>query len=146
MKLEKYNISSSDTRIEFQFVSTGKKGDIVKVVQYSPTGLPGVYNLAFGDKDPKTGEISDTVISDNGDSQKVLATVSETALMFLDSHPSCQIFATGLTKARTRLYQRGIANNLEVISQTFEIKGLIGVNWHVFKKGVNYDAFLINKK
>lgn len=34
-----------------------------------------LYNLAFGDKNPLTGEIDDKIVTDNGDSEKVLATV-----------------------------------------------------------------------
>lgn len=33
------------------------------------------WNLGFGDLDEKTGNISDSVVSDNGDGRKVLATV-----------------------------------------------------------------------
>lgn len=146
MKLEHYTISASDTMIEFEFISIGTKGNIIKVVQYSPTGILDTYNLAFGDKDPNTGNITDNVISDNGDSQKVLATVAKTAIMFLKKYPHRQIFATGLTLSRTRLYQRGIANNLEEIRQALEIKGLIGHRWYAFEKGVNYEAFLVKKK
>ena len=146
VKLERYNVLASETMIEFEFGSKGTKGNIVKVVQYSPTGLPGVYNMAFGDRDTKTGEVFDTVVSDNGDSQKVLATVAETALMFMKKHTHSQIFATGFSVSRTRLYQRGIANNLEEISQILDVKGLIGLEWFPFERGVNYDAFLINKR
>ncbi len=44
-------------------------------------------NLGFGDKDLQTGEVDDTVISDNGDSQKVLATVAATVYAFTDKYP-----------------------------------------------------------
>ncbi|MBX7094541.1 MAG: hypothetical protein K1X56_07475 [Flavobacteriales bacterium] len=124
MKLERYNIHASEAMIEFEFISSGIKGDIVKVVQYSPTGILNTYNLAFGDKAPETGEISDSVVTDNGDSQKVLATVAETTLMFLKKHPKAQVFAIGLSASRTRLYQRGIANNLEEINEMLDVKGV----------------------
>ncbi|MFY7789008.1 MAG: DUF6934 family protein [Thermoflexibacteraceae bacterium] len=35
-------------------------------------------NLGFGDKHPITGEIDDLAVTDNGDSEKVLATVAAT--------------------------------------------------------------------
>jgi hypothetical protein len=63
-----------------------------------------LYNLAFGDKDHSTGEIDDKVISNNGDSEKVLATVVATVYAFTDKYPETWIYATGSTKARTRLY------------------------------------------
>ncbi|GLU56938.1 DUF6934 family protein [Dyadobacter frigoris] len=75
MKLPKYPLASSDKMMTFQFVSDGNKGLIHKLVKYQPTNLKGLYNLAFGDKDLETGEIDDKVISNNGDSEKILATV-----------------------------------------------------------------------
>jgi len=146
VNLERYNIKASTVLMEFEFVSVGKKGEIIKVVQYSPTGIPNIYNLAFGDKDLKTGNISDSVISDNGDSQKVLATVAQTIIKFTELYISSRIIAVGISKSRTRLYQIGIANNLTEINKTFVVYGLMNEQWHVFQKGINYDAFLVRKK
>src|ERR1035437_6306545 len=129
MNIERYNIKASTSLMEFEFISDGKKGEIIKVVQYSPTGIPNIYNLGFGDKDLGTGEISDSVISDNGDSQKVLGTVSGTVLKFMEHHPHSQIIAVGTSKSRTRLYQIGISNNIEEITKTFDIYGFIGGKW-----------------
>ena len=87
MKLPKYPLASSDKMMTFEFVSEGKNGLIHKIVKYQPTNLKGLYNLAFGDKDLKTGEIDDKVISNNGDSEKVLATVVSTVYAFTDKYP-----------------------------------------------------------
>ena len=46
--------------------------------------MKDVYNIAFGDKDNTTGNIDDTIISNNGDSEKVLATVAATVYAFID--------------------------------------------------------------
>lgn len=70
----------------------------------------GVYNLAFGDKDPVTGEIGDRVVSNNGDIEKALATVAGAVFAFLDQHSEAWIFAAGSTSSRTRLYRMGITN------------------------------------
>jgi hypothetical protein len=40
----------------------------------------------------------------------------------------------------------GISNNLEEISEDFEIQGYIDQEWSRFRKGVNYEAFLIKRK
>ena len=96
----------------FEFISEGPKGNITKIVQYSETNLKGFYNLGFGDKNEKSGEIIDDIITNNSDSQKVLATVSSTVYAFTDKYADSWIYATGLTKARTRLYRMGITNNL----------------------------------
>ncbi len=62
-------------------------------MQYSETNLKDYYNLGFGDKDEKTGEISDLVITNNGDSQQVLATVASTVYAFTDKNPTAWITA-----------------------------------------------------
>ena len=74
MKLPKYQLSSSDKLLTFEFISEGNKGMIHKIVKYQATHYKNIYNLAFGDKDYSTGDIDDTTISNNGDSEKVLAT------------------------------------------------------------------------
>ena len=65
MNLPKYPLASSDKLTTFEFISEGPKGLIYKLVQFHPTNLKDVYNLSFGDKDHTTGNIDDTVISNN---------------------------------------------------------------------------------
>ncbi len=130
----------------FEFESIGKKGAIEKVVQFSHTGLPDTYNLGLGDKDVRSGRIDDDVISDNGDSKKVLATVARAVIRFFEQNTSCQIIAIEGTKSRTKLCQIGISNNLEEITKNFIIYGLKDRKWQVFERGQNYEAFLIKEK
>jgi hypothetical protein len=130
----------------FEFVSDGPKGAVTKVVRYSETNLKDVFNLGFGDRDRKTGNINDLNITNNGDSQKVLATVAATLYVFTDNYPEATVVATGSTLARTRLYRMGITTNLEAIEQDFNIFGLSNVIWEPFRKGIKYDAFLVRRK
>lgn len=146
MKLPKYPLASSDKMMTFEFVSEGKKGLIHKIVKYQPTNLKGLYNLAFGDKDPKTGGIDDKVISNNGDSEKVLATVVATVYAFTDKYPDIWVYATGSTKARTRLYRMGISKFLEEVMEDFEILGELNEDWEAFKTDVEYEGFFGQKK
>jgi hypothetical protein len=146
MKLPKYPLASSDKMMTFEFVSEGKKGLIHKLVKFQPTNLKGLYNLAFGDKDIETGEIDDKVISNNGDSEKVLATVVATVYAFTDKYPDAWVYATGSTKARTRLYRMGISRFLNEINEDFEILGEISDNWESFKLDVEYEGFLVRRK
>ena len=132
--------------LTFEFVSEGKKGLIIKLVQYKPTNLKDIYNLAFGDKDQKTGDIDDLVISNNGDSEKVLATVIATVYAFTDKYPDAWIYATGSTKARTRLYWMGITKYLSEVKIDFDILGENNEDWDTFKSNVEYDGFLIRRK
>ena len=75
MKLPRYELQAEDSLAVFEFTSEGIKGSIEKLIKFSETTLNRFYNLAFGDKDLETGEINDKVVSNNGDSDKVLATV-----------------------------------------------------------------------
>ncbi len=146
MKNEKYNTKALPSLMEFEFISSGPNGKIIKVIQYTPTNIPNIYNLGFGDKNNNTGEISDSVTSNNGDREKVLSTVAFTTLEFLNKYPNYSVLAIGLTPARTRLYQIGIMKNLTEINEELSILGLNNDNWIPLNKGVNFDAFLASKK
>jgi len=103
----------------FEFTSEGPKGIIHKLVKFQPTNLKNVYNLVFGDKDPFTGNIDDTVISNNKDSEKVLASVVSTVYAFTDKFPDAWIYAIGSTKSRTRLYRMGISKFFSEVQRRF---------------------------
>ena len=143
---EIYELVTESDVMNFQFTSIGPKGHIPKLVMYSKTPTKGIYNLGFGDRDPLTGKIDDTVVTDNKDSQKVLATVASTVYQFVKKYPRAWIGAVGSTKARTRLYQIGISNNLEAITTDFVVLGSKNGEWELFEKNVTYDAFLITRK
>ena len=87
MKLERYELKAGENLTTFEFVSEGPKGNIPKLIQFSPTNLKDLYNLAFGDKDLNSGEIDDLTISNNADSEKILATVVAAVYAFTDKNP-----------------------------------------------------------
>ena len=105
MKIAKYQLTAGYELLSYEFISEGPKGQIPKRIQFTLVNRQGVYNLAFGDKDPETGEIDGKVVSNNADSERVLATVVSAVFAFLDKHPDAWVFASGSTAARTRLYQ-----------------------------------------
>ena len=146
MKQDKYQLKSSKSLTVFEFVSEGSKGKIKKIVQLSETNLKDFYNLGFGDKNENSEEIDDTIITNNGDSQKVLATVAATVYAFTEKNPNAWIYATGSNKVRTRLYRIGITNYIKEIKKDFEIYGLKEDKWAEFKSGVEYAAFLVKRK
>ncbi len=146
MKLDKYPVTIGSTAMVYEFVSEGINGKIFKLVIYSETHLHNFYNLGFGDKDEISGNIDDAIITNNGDSEVVLTTVASTLYIFTDTFPDAMVFASGNTRARTRLYRIGITNNLEMIEKDFEVFGLEGDAWYPFKKGVEYEAFLAKRK
>ena len=146
MKLERYELKSGEELEVFEFVSVGNKGRIIKLVQYTPTNYKDLYNLGFGDKNAQTGEIDDNIISNNGDSEKVLATVVSTLFAFTNKHQNAMIYATGSSKSRTRLYRMGITKYLSEIENDFVIYGETEIGWEIFKINIEYDAFLVTRK
>lgn len=146
MRNERYEIDAAFNAMTFEFTSVGPKGEIRKLVIYSETKNKNVYNLAFGDKDFVTSDIDDLVVTDNQDSQKVLATVASTLYTFMDNYPDAWVGAEGSTKARTRLYQMGISKYLDEITEDFVVLGSNERKWELFKRNIRYDAFLITHK
>jgi len=130
----------------FEFFSIGPKGQIKKIIEFSETNVKDVYNLAFGDFDEKTQQISDTIVTNNGDSLKVLATVASSVYAFTAKRPEAWVFATGSTDVRTRLYRMGLTNNLAEISKDFNVYGLKEDQWEDFLIGDDYEAFLVKRK
>ncbi len=76
----------------------------------------------------------------------MLATVVATLYAFTDKHPDAMVYATGVSKTRTRLYQIGISKYLNEALSDFEIYGQVNNEWGIFKKDVNYNAFLVKRK
>ncbi|RYE35793.1 MAG: hypothetical protein EOP42_05725 [Sphingobacteriaceae bacterium] len=143
---DRYYVETSPDLQTFEFISFGPKGSITKVVRYTEINIKDFYNLGFGDKEPVTNYISDLSVTNNNDSQKVLATVAATLYVFMDKYPGATVIATGSTQARTRLYQMGIANNLSTIEKDFIILGLNDADWEPFSKNATYGAFLVRRK
>lgn len=146
MHVDKYQLKSEEEFTRFEFISEGPKGAIRKLIEFQHTTDPETYNLAFGDKDPVTGGIDDLVISDNGDTEKVLSTVAAAAYAFLDSHPAAYVYAQGSTKARTRLYRMGINRFYEDMQRDFHLYGRIGEDFVDFEPGIEYEGFLAQRK
>lgn len=146
MNLPRYEYLTEGKAELFKFTSIGSNGEIKKLVVYSAMLENDIYNLAFGDYNEETDSIDDKIITNNNDSQKVLATVASTLYVFSSKHPDIWIYVTGSNKARTRLYRMGITTNLEVILPDFQVFGLQNEIWHEFKKGEEYEAFLVKRK
>jgi hypothetical protein len=146
MKLPRYELTAEKTLMVFEFTIDGPKGQIPKLIKFSETTLKDFYNLAFGDKDNATGDIDDKVVSNNGDSERVLATVVSAVYSFSDNHQDAWVYATGSTKARTRLYRMGITKYIDDVQQDFHVFGLLEGEWKEFEKDVEYTAFLVKRK
>lgn len=148
MKYEYYAaIKTADDLSSFDFVSTGKSGEVVKRVVFMPTEINDVYNLAFGDI-MENGEIDDYCITNNGDRNKILATVFDVVNTYTSRYPERMIYFRGSTKERTRLYRIAIGLNLEELSRIFEIYAEIEEDdrFIPFRKNMEIEAFLVKRK
>lgn len=146
MKLDRYELKSDDQLTTFEFLSEGPKGKIEKIIQFSLVNQDNLYNLAFGDRNQLTGEIDDKTVTDNRDSEKVLASVVAAVYAFCDRFPNAWIYATGSNAARTRLYKMGINKYFGIVQADFEIFGQTQSEWERYIKGKEYQAFVIQRK
>ena len=146
MNLPKYQLSAEKSLTVFEFTSIGSKGKIPKLIKFSETHLKDFYNLGFGDKIEGTQDVNDVIVSNNDDSERVLATVVAAVFAFTDQNRNAWVYATGSTEARTRLYRMGISKYLQEVETDFEIYGLLNDEWITFKEGINFEAFLVRRK
>jgi len=122
VNLDKYEIETEINSTYFEFVSRGTHGSIVKVIKYSKIFEDQeIYNLGFGDKNFTSGELDDKVISNNGDTDMVLATVASTLHEFFNEYPNAIVYTKGSSQSRTRLYQINISKYLNEIVAEFEV-------------------------
>jgi hypothetical protein len=68
-----YALTILDEAHRYDFISIGEK-TIAKTIIYQKTNIPGVFQLVMGDL-KEGGQIDIFQISDNGDMEKVLATI-----------------------------------------------------------------------
>jgi len=85
-------------------------------------------------------------ISNNGDTDKVLATVVAALYIFCERYPDAFVYATGSTAARTRLYRMGISRFYDEVQNDFFFYGQVGDDFPEFELGREYDGFLVKRK
>lgn len=146
MKQPKYTLKAEQDLTVFEFISEGPKGRISKLIEFTETNLKDFYNLAFGDKDETTGRINDRIVSNNNDTEKVLATVASAVFAFTDKYRDAWVYATGSTTSRTRLYRMGINKYFEEVEAEFYIFGELGESWLPFEKEIDFDGYVVKRK
>ncbi|MEO6718893.1 MAG: hypothetical protein ABIN67_00965 [Ferruginibacter sp.] len=147
MKYTRYEYQTEDELHYFGFTSIGPKGSIKKIVEYTKVSVDDIYNLAFGDYDEQADRLNDKIVTNNGDSTKILATVVSTVYAFTGRYPNTWVFATGSTEVRTRLYRMGISNNLEELKEDFYVYGMkMDESFEEFIVGEDYLGFLVTRK
>lgn len=129
----------------FEFFSIGTRGVIPKRIVFEPTEQQYIYNLVMGDVDINN-MINVNFVSNNGDRNKVLATIVYIVEIYLKKHPERWVYFKGNTEEKTRLYRMAVGNNLELLLLKFEIYSRIENKVLPFQKNMAVDGFLIKIK
>lgn len=145
MKKEKgYDMRHNLGMTRFRFTSSGAKGDIEKIVEYTLV-QKNRWNLAFGDVAGK--DWTDNIISDNNDMRIVLQTVANTVHLFLEKYPDQEVFIEPLGEQRKLLYNRIFQQKWAEINPLFSVKGIIGDDdFEDYTPQKRFDYFLITPK
>lgn len=149
MDLQRYEYYKAPRPRMYEFFSEGPKGRIRKIVKFSfrvSNGVP-FYNMAFGDWLAEANGVNDSIVSNNGDIDRVLATVAAIVIDFTDDFPDSLIYGTGSNPVRTRLYRIYLNRFHEPLMSLFEIFGqrTDGV-WEVFRPNTDYTGFIIKRR
>ncbi|WP_426292064.1 DUF6934 family protein [Dyadobacter endophyticus] len=146
MQSEFYPFQSDDSRLYFEFLSVSPKKTIEKAVVFtlidSNTNL---FNLALVDI-LSDGSHSDKTVSNNGDFEKIMATVAECVGVFFRVHPAARVHVQGSTPSRNRLYRIVFARELSKIKKNYELHGLIGSLTEPFEVNKDYNVYLLKLK
>lgn len=143
MELPRYNTQTGRSRKVYQFNSEGPNGNITKRVYFQETTKENYVSLLMGDYDPETGKTDFYSVSNNGDRDKILATIVDIFYNYFELYPNQVITFTGANDARTRLYQMAINAYYDELTLDFHIYGELNKTTELFKKNVNYSAFYI---
>jgi len=100
----------------------------------------------------RDGVIDYTETTDNGDRNKVLATIVHIAKIYSTNYPHQKIFIRGRNQITTRLYRGVINHEYQEIIKEFIIQGgtyIENENTYDFEEFIankQYDAFLFEKR
>lgn len=139
-----YSFTIYEETRRFNFESIGKF-TLEKVVLFSATSEPNLYQLSLADV-LEDGSLDYFTVSNNGDRDKILATVIQIIIAFFEQYPDSVVAFTGSTPSRTRLYQIALARELHLINERFDVKGLNENGFENFRSNQIYDGFVISLK
>jgi hypothetical protein len=144
MEKPHYVIRSSSDGFWYEFDSISDDRTIKKAVAYYPYSEE-IYQLVFGTLINDSIDTLDN--SNNQDMTKVLSTVIQTVIYFLEVYPDNSVIFTGSTPARTRLYRATISKLLENLGETYLVQGILpNFDIEIFNSSTSYYAYLISKK
>jgi len=136
-----YDFQIGSDACQFSFVSSGPR-PVSKLVLYSATDIPDLYNLSLADVEAD-GSPNFNSVRNNGDLEQIMATVAQTLLAFFAQHPRALVAFSGNTPSRIRLYQIVLAREVQAASKRFVLLGLRGSDLVPFHPNRSYDGFVI---
>lgn len=146
MKHEIYgDLKIADDLSFIEFISVGKNIPVKKRIEFDQTKESNIVNLAFGDVQ-KDGRIDDYAISDNGDRNKILATIAHGVNLYVNRYPEKWVYFRGSTPQRMRLYRMAITINLEELLLRFHIFAEQEHIFVPFQKNIFVAGILVKKK
>ncbi|MCE7042572.1 DUF6934 family protein [Dyadobacter sp. CY312] len=142
MNEDSYPFRLSRNEFRYEFVSKSERKEVRKVVLFSQTESPEIYNLALLDL-LENGTLSDISETNNEDLKTVLSTVYKIIEDFLHTNPYYLVVFRGSDERRQRLYRIAISRELTNLSKKYRILGVIQEDISLFKKNESYDFYLI---
>jgi hypothetical protein len=129
----------------FQFISEGPRGSIVKQITITKTDQSRVYFLQLGDL-TEYGRFNRATISNNGDMDRILATVILAIDIYTETYPNRWIEITSVSQGRVRLFRMAIGANLKRLSAVFTIRSKSDGCTFPFKKDRDSHLFEFRRK
>jgi hypothetical protein len=147
MRFQTYEGTGVDDLSSFDFTSVGPNGAVKKRIIISPTGKETLFYLSLVDIGEDGEPIDDSSVTNNGDRDKILATVVKAVRLYTELYPHRWVYLSGSTLARTRLYRMIITIHLEELSEIFDIYGVFEDGQpESFRLNTSYEGFLVGKK
>ncbi|WP_064197927.1 MULTISPECIES: DUF6934 family protein [Emticicia] len=140
-----YPFSLTRTEFRYEFVSVSQDKAVQKVVLFTQTDSPLIFNLALLDV-LENGKMSDVSVTNNDDLRTVLATVIKIIEDFLNKNQDRFVVFRGSDDRRQRLYRIVIGRELELLQQNFQIWGVVDNELTIFELNKEMDFYLIGKK
>lgn len=133
-----YQYQIENDALRYTFVSEGPR-PVTKLVVYAETDQPNLL-LADVGADGLPDYLS---VSNNGDLERIMATVAQTLLAFFRHYPNATVAFSGNTPARIRLYQAVLAREIRAASTDFIILGLRKGLLELLQPNHTYDGFVV---
>ncbi len=145
MNEKPYPFSLTRTEFRYEFVSVSQNKAVQKVVLFTQTDSPLIFNLALLDL-LENGKMSDVSVTNNDDLRTVLATVIKIIGDFLNKNQYRFVVFRGSDGRRQRLYRIVIGRELELLQESFQIWGVVDNELTIFELNKEMDFYLIGKK